>query len=213
MLTWDQHTPLAHTPIPSYIISMTILRSGCNRHISSTVCLKTHGAWILWRPPTMHQVVGMGAANGCTDVGGIVDTETLYGITGNVTGGSYYITPSEDISGYLSPGDRIRLSGSSTVSQCLTNTTYTYFLRSWCGFLSQKCAPLYTRSEHAGESSNPTCRPMIQRCRHETFLTSSIPVCDPIKLPICNLGLNARASFSPTPRTIPERPHLHGGPF
>lgn len=62
----------------------------------------------------------MGAANGCTDVGGIVDTDTLDGITGNVTGGSYYVTPSASISGQLSPGDRIRITGSHDVSGSLT---------------------------------------------------------------------------------------------
>lgn len=61
------------------------------------------------------QVVGVGAANGCTDVGGIVDTDTLDGITGNVTDGSYYVTPSASISGMIAPGDRIRIDGSAEV--------------------------------------------------------------------------------------------------
>lgn len=61
----------------------------------------------------------MGAANGCTDVGGIVDTDTLDGITGNVTDGSYYVTPSASISGKLSPGDRIRIAGSHEVCESL----------------------------------------------------------------------------------------------
>lgn len=61
----------------------------------------------------------MGAANGCTDVGGIIDTDTLDGITGNVTDGSYYVTPSASISGKLSPGDRIRIGGSDKVSEGL----------------------------------------------------------------------------------------------
>lgn len=62
----------------------------------------------------------MGAANGCTDVGGIIDTDTLDGITGNVTDGSYYVTPSASISGKLSPGDRIRIDGSHKVNGSLT---------------------------------------------------------------------------------------------
>lgn len=61
-------------------------------------------------------MVGIGAANGCTDVGGIVDTETLDGVTMNVTDGSYYVTPSSSISGKLSPGDRVRIGTSLDVS-------------------------------------------------------------------------------------------------
>ena len=68
---------------------------------------------------SLFKVVGMGAANGCTDVGGIVDTDTLDGITGNVTDGSYYVTPSASISGKLSPGDRIRIAGSHEVCESL----------------------------------------------------------------------------------------------
>ncbi|CAN0432895.1 unnamed protein product, partial [Ectocarpus sp. 12 AP-2014] len=45
------------------------------------------------------QVVGIGAVNGCTDVGGIIDTDTLDGITGNTTDGSYHVTPSASIAG------------------------------------------------------------------------------------------------------------------
>lgn len=63
----------------------------------------------------MPQVVGVGAVNGCTDVGGLVDTNTLDGITGNVTDGSYHVTPSASISGKLTPGDRIRIDGSTEV--------------------------------------------------------------------------------------------------
>lgn len=62
------------------------------------------------------QVVGVGAVNGCTDVGGILDTDTLSGITGDVVGGSFDIDPIASISGKLSPGDRIRIEGSSEVS-------------------------------------------------------------------------------------------------
>lgn len=63
------------------------------------------------------QVVGVGAANGCDDVGGIVGTYSLDGITGNVTDGSKYVTPSVSISGKLAPGDRIRINGSFKVGQ------------------------------------------------------------------------------------------------
>lgn len=61
-------------------------------------------------------MVGVGAANGCTDVGGIVDTESLDEISGNVNNGSYNVTPSASVSGKLVPGDRIRISTSSEVS-------------------------------------------------------------------------------------------------
>lgn len=74
----------------------------------------------------------MGAANGCTDVGGIVDTDTLDGITGNVTDGSYYVTPSASISGKLSPGDRIRIAGSHEVSGSLARQLMTSLhLKGW----------------------------------------------------------------------------------
>lgn len=53
--------------------------------------------------------------NGCTDVGGIVDTDTLDGITGNATDGSYHVIPSASISGKLAPGDRIRIDHSTEV--------------------------------------------------------------------------------------------------
>ena len=55
--------------------------------------------------------------NGCTDVGGIVDTATLDGITVNVADGNFdvSVTASGSIAGKLSPGDRIRIDGSSQV--------------------------------------------------------------------------------------------------
>lgn len=64
---------------------------------------------------TLFQVIGVGAVNGCTDVGGILDTDTLDGITGNVVDGSFDVTPSGSIAGKLSPGDRIRIQDSTEV--------------------------------------------------------------------------------------------------
>lgn len=69
-------------------------------------------------------MVGVGSANGCTDVGGDVDTDTLAGITGNVTSGSFYVTPSSSLSGKLAPGDRIRIGTSYDVS-------FAYFQRQY----------------------------------------------------------------------------------
>lgn len=66
------------------------------------------------------QVIGIGAVNGCTaDVGGMVDTETLDGITGDVSDGAFTVTPSASISGKLSPGDRIRIAGSLKVGRLI----------------------------------------------------------------------------------------------
>lgn len=73
------------------------------------------------------QVVGIGAVNGCTDVGGIVDTVTLDGITGNTTDGSYHVTPSASIAGKLAPGDRIRIDGSTEVSRRATSCHVSYW--------------------------------------------------------------------------------------
>lgn len=64
-------------------------------------------------------MVGVGATNGCTDVGGIVDVDTLEGISGNVTNGSGFVKPSQSVSGKLAPGDRIRILGSLKVSDSL----------------------------------------------------------------------------------------------
>lgn len=55
--------------------------------------------------------------NGCTDVGGIVDTASLDGITVNAANGLFDVTASGSIAGKLSPGDRIRIDGSSQVRQ------------------------------------------------------------------------------------------------
>lgn len=68
-------------------------------------------------PLRVNQVVGVGAVNGCTDVGGIVDTATLDGITVNVDAANGLFTASGSIAGKLSPGDRIRIDGSSQVRQ------------------------------------------------------------------------------------------------
>lgn len=57
--------------------------------------------------------------NGCTDVGGIVDTATLDGITVDIVNDSFdvTVTASASIAGKLSPGDRIRIDGPSQVRQ------------------------------------------------------------------------------------------------
>lgn len=66
--------------------------------------------------------------NGCTDVGGILDTNTLDGIAGNVTDGSFGVSllPSTSIAGKLSPGDRIRIEGSSSVGHAVSSSLRPY---------------------------------------------------------------------------------------
>ena len=69
--------------------------------------------------------------NGCTaDVGGMVDTDTLDGITATVADGSNSVTTSTSVSGMLSPGDRIRIEGSLKVGELV----YSFSEVSWLGY-------------------------------------------------------------------------------